>query len=323
MFLYLIQVLCYTTLVPLSIFYSLEEVTHVIFTTKRPARRRSPSMLLAGVFVMLIVLLAACGSTSSTTGSGSSGLDLKTPGVLTVGSDTTYPPQDYIDTAADKAAGFDVDLITAVAKNMGLQVNVVTTKFDTIIDDLSNKRFDVVISAVSITPERQKKAAFVPYFNAGESLLVAPGNPKNIKSLTDLCGQNVGVQTATIEQTDLQTASSACKKAGKPEIKMVALQDQTAVIQLLANQRVVATFQDSPVPDYYNKQNPGKFAVGGSVVNAGLEGIVVRKSDTAMFNAVKNAFNKAKSDGTYSQLIQKWGLTNEAISMVDRRTLVA
>src|SRR5947209_5676792 len=323
MFLYLIQVLCYTTLVPLSIFYSLEEVTHVIFTTKRPARRRSPSMLLAGVFVMLTVLLAACGSTSSTTGTGSSGLDLKTPGVLTVGSDTTYPPLEYIDTATTKATGFDVDLITAVAKNMGLQVNVVTTKFDTLIDDLSNKRFDVVISDLSVTPERQKKVAFVPYFNVGESLLVAPGNPKNIKSLTDLCGQNVGVQTATIEQTDLQTASSACKKAGKPEIKMVVLQDQTAVIQLLANQRVVATYQDSPVTAYYNKQNPGKFAVGGSVVNAGLEGIVVRKSDTAMFNAVKNAFNKAKSDGTYSQLIQKWGLTNEAISMVDRRTLVA
>ena len=295
----------------------------MIFTTKRSARRRSPSMLLAGVFVMLTVLLAACGSTSSTTGTSSSGLDLKVPGVLTVGSDTTYPPQEYIDTATNKAAGFDVDLITAVAKNMGLQVNVVTTKFDTIIDDLSNKRFDVVISAVSITPERQKKAAFVPYFNAGESLLVQAGNPKNIKSLTDLCGQNVGVQTGTIEQTDLQTASSACKKAGKPEIKMVVLQDQTAVIQLLANQRVVATYQDSPVTDYYNKQNPGKFAVGGSVVNAGLEGIVVRKGDTAMLNAVKDAFNKAKSDGTYSQLIQKWGLTNEAISMVDRRTLVA
>jgi polar amino acid transport system substrate-binding protein len=295
----------------------------VISTTKRPARRRSPNMLLAGVFVMLTVLLAACGSTSTTTGTSSSGLDLKVPGVLTVGSDTTYPPQEYIDTATNKAAGFDVDLITAVAKNMGLQVNVVTTKFDTIIDDLSNKRFDVVISAVSITPERQKKAAFVPYFNAGESLLVAAGNPKNITSLTDLCGQNVGVQTGTIEQTDLQTASSACKKAGKPEIKMVVLQDQTAVIQLLANQRVVATYQDSPVTDYYNKQNPGKFAVGGSVVNAGLEGIVVRKNDTAMFNAVKNAFTKAKSDGTYSQLIQKWGLTNEAISMIDRRTLVA
>lgn len=295
----------------------------MIFTTKKAGRRTSPAMLLAGVLVMLTLLLAACGGSTTTTGTSSPGLDLKTSGVLTVGSDTTYPPQEYIDTATNKATGFDVDLITAIAKNMGLQVNVVTTKFDTIIDDLSNKRFDVVISAISITPEREKKVAFVPYFNAGESLLVAAGNPKNIKTLMDLCGQNVGVQTGTIEQTDLQTASDACKKAGKPAIKMVVLQDQTAVIQLLANQRVVATYQDSPVTDYFNKQHPGQFAVGGSVVNAGLEGIAIRKSDTAMFNAVKNAFNKTKSDGTYTQLIQKWGLTNEAISMADPRTLFA
>jgi polar amino acid transport system substrate-binding protein len=295
----------------------------MISTTKKPGRHTSPGMLLSGVLVILTLLLAACGSTSTTTGTSPSGPDLKTPGVLTVGSDTTYPPQEFIDTATNKATGFDVDLITAVAKNMGLQVNVVTTKFDTIIDDLSNKRFDVVISAISVTPERQKKVAFVPYFNAGESLLVAAGNPKNIKSLTDLCGQNVGVQTGTIEQADLQTASTACKKAGKPEIKMVVLQDQTAVIQLLANQRVVATYQDSPVTDYFNKQHPGQFAVGGSVVNAGIEGIAVRKGDTAMFNAVKNAFDKLKSDGTYKQLIQKWGLANEEISMADPRTLIA
>lgn len=296
----------------------------MISTVKKPGQHTSIGMLMVGVLVVLTLLLAACGSTTSTTGTTSNTApDLRVSGVLTVGSDTTYPPQEYIDTATNKAVGFDVDLITAVAKNMGLQVNVVTTKFDTIIDDLSNKRFDVVISAVSVTPERQKKVDFVPYFNAGESLLVLAGNPKNITKPADLCGQNVGVQTGTIEQTDLQTASDACKKANKPEIKMVVLQDQTAVIQLLANQRVVATYQDSPVTDYFNKQHPGKFAVGGAVINAGIEGIVIRKGDTKMFNAVKSAFDKLKADGTYKQLIDKWGLTNEAISLVDRRTLFA
>jgi len=296
----------------------------VISTTKKPGQRTPIGLLLVGTLLVLTLLLAACGSTTTTTTTTTPGgaptPDLKVPGVLTVGSDTTYPPQESIDTATNKAVGFDVDLITAVAKNMGLQVNVVTTKFDTIIDDLANKRFDVVISAVSVTPDRQKKVDFVPYFNAGESLLVQAGNPKNIKGLSDLCGQSVGVQTGTIEQADLQTASNACKTAGKPEIKMVALQDQTAVIQLLANQRVVATYQDSPVTDYYNKQHPGQFAVGGSVINAGLEGIVIRKNDAPMFNAVKAAFDKLKADGTYKQLIDKWGLTNEAISMVDERT---
>jgi polar amino acid transport system substrate-binding protein len=290
---------------------------------RRRRDRHTPiGVIFVGVLVLLAMLLAACGGTS--TGATSTPNpqtptvtppnDLITPGTLTVGSDTTYPPQEYIDTATGQAKGFDVDLITAIAGRMGLKANVVTTKFDTIIDDLAAKRFDVVISAVSVTPDRQKKVDFVPYFNAGESLLVQTGNPLNIKSTADLCGKDVGVQTGTIEQDDLKTASAACVKAGKPAISVTVLQDQTAVVQLLANHRVVATYQDSPVTDYYNKLNPGQFTVGGSVVNAGLEGIVVRKGDTSMFNAIQTTFNQLKADGTYHSLIEKWGLTSEVIT---------
>ncbi len=294
------------------------------YSHKKGSRRASKSMIFVGMVILLAMLLAACGGT--TTGGGSTPTanpatptvappsDLITPGTLTVGSDTTYPPQEYIDTATNQATGFDVDLITAIAQRMGLQTKVVTTSFDTIINSLVAKRFDVVISAVTINPDRQKKVDFVPYFNAGESLLVQAGNPLNIKSTADLCGQKVGVQNGTVEQTDLTTANDTCKKAGKPAIEITALTNQTDVIQLLATNRVVATYQDSPVTDYYNKLHPGQFSVGGSVVNAAPEGIVVRKGDTAMFNAIQTAFNQLKANGTYTSLIQKWGLTNEAIS---------
>src|SRR5207302_3444779 len=294
----------------LNVYLSLLE-EEKLMTPMSPQKRGriSVSLSLVGILLIFTMLLAACGSNSGTTTGGvptanpqtptvAPPKDLINPGTLTVGSDTTYPPQEFIDTTTNKATGFDVDLITAIAQRMGLKANIVTTKFDTIIDDLSNKRFDVVISAVTINPDRQKKADFVPYFNAGESLLVQAGNPKNIKSLSDLCGQPVGVQTGTVEQTDLQTASDTCKKAGKPAIKLTVLQDQTAVVQLLANGRVVATYQDSPVTDYYNKQHPGQFAVGGSVVNAAEIGIAVRKGDTSMLNAVNTTFNQLKDDGT-------------------------
>lgn len=297
-------------------------------------RRPSVGLLFVVVIVALAMLLAACGSSTNTgstppptqnpaTPTVAPPTDLITPGTLTVGSDTTYPPQEYIDNTTNKAAGFDVDLITAIAQRMGLKADIVTAKFDTIIDDLANKRYDVVISAITINAARQKKADFVPYFNAGESLLVQNGNPKNIKGLSDLCGQNVGVQTGTVEQTDLQTASAACTHAGKSAINMTVLQDQTAVVQLLANNRVVATFQDSPVTDYYNKQHPGQFTVGGSVINAAEEGIAVRKGDTSMFNAIQTVFNQLKADGTYTSIINKWGLTSGAISVIDRRNTYA
>ena len=141
---------------------------------KKRGRRSLLAMLQLGSMVVLSLLLAACGSTTTTPAGSSSAsnpatstitipTDLITPGVLTVGSDTTYPPQEYIDSTTKQAAGFDVDLITAIAQRMGLKANIVTTRFDTIIDDLVARRFDVVISAISITPDRQKKADFVPY----------------------------------------------------------------------------------------------------------------------------------------------------------------
>jgi polar amino acid transport system substrate-binding protein len=300
---------------------------------------QSGRIAILGCCMALLLLLAACGSGGNTT-TGSGGTtpttaastptvapptDLLTPGTLTVGSDTTYPPQEYIDTSTNQATGFDIDLIKAVAQRMGLQAKIVSTSFDTIIDSLSAKRFDVVISAVTITPAREQKVQFIPYFSAGESLLVQNGNPHNITSVSDLCGQKVGVQNGTIEQSDLQTASSNCTKSGKPAIQMTVLTNQTDVIQLLATNRVVATYQDSPVTDYYNKLHPGQFQVGGSVINAAPEGIVVRKGDTSMYNAVNAAFQQLRSDGTYHSLIVKWGLlTGELTSMIERRnTLLA
>jgi polar amino acid transport system substrate-binding protein len=279
-------------------------------------RRTSLAVLLLGSMIVLSLFLAACGTGSSTTSTPPTPI---TPGVLTVGSDTTYPPQEYIDPTTNKAAGFDVDLITAIAQRMGLQAHIVTTQFTTILDDLVARHFDVVISAVSITPERQKQVDFVPYLTAGESLLVQKGNPKNIQSTDDLCGLAVGVQEGTLEQGILQSSSDNCEEQDKPAITMIALQDQTAVIQLLAQNRVVATYQDSPVTDYFVKQHPDQFAVGGSVVFSGPEGIAVRKNDASMFNAIQTAYNQVKAAGTYHQLILKWGLTSGELAEVDRR----
>lgn len=309
---------------------------------KMRGQRTAIGMPAFGVLLVLSLLVAACGS-GPTAGGGSASTalpcsststsastptpnpttpaltapnNLITSGTLTVGSDTTYPPQEFIDTATGKAVGFDVDLITAMAQHLGLKADVKTANFDTIIDDLSAKRYDVDISALTINPERLKKADFVPYFLSGESLIVPRGNPKGIKCVANLCGLNVGVQSGTVELDDLNTGNKACKAAGKSPIALTVLKDQTAVIQLLVNQRVDATYQDSPVSDYYIKQNPGHFEIGGSVVKAAPEGIAVRKGDTSMLQAMQAALHAVKADGTYDKLFTKWQLSpSQKISM--------
>jgi len=286
---------------------------------KRRGRRATLPILLLGI--IFVLLLTACGTTppASSSPTSSPAADtitlptILTPGVLTVGSDTAYPPQEYIDPTTKKATGFDIDLITAIAQKMGLQTHIVSTKFDTITDDLAANHFDVAISAITITPDRQKKVDFVPYFNAGQSLLVQKGNPKNIKSTDDLCGLAVGVQSGSIEQGVLQSSSDNCLEQDKPAITIIAQQDQAAVVQLLTAKRAVATYQDSPVTDYYVKQNSDQFEVGGPVFGTGTEGIAVRKNDTEMLKAIQTAYNQVKAAGTYHQLILKWGLTGEEL----------
>lgn len=303
-------------------------------------RRATISILFGVAFVLFPLLLMACGG--STGGSTSSGTptsnalpcpsstsgnaptptpypattsltaptDLITQGTLTVGSDTTYPPQEFIDTTTGNAVGFDVDLVTAMAQKLGLKAKVVTANFNTILDDLSAKRYDVVISAITINSDRVQKADFVPYFQAGESLIVPKSNPMGLKCVQNLCGLKAGVQSGTVELDDLNAASKACTAAGKPAIQLTVLKDQTAVIQLLVNRRVDATYQDSPVSDYYIKQNPGQFEIGGTVVNAAPEGIAIRKNDTPMLTAMRAAFSAIKSDGTYDSLFTKWQLNS-------------
>src|SRR5262245_12625627 len=122
------------------------------------SRRRSWYVPLVGMLLALTLLLTACGgesaqSTSSTKkASVTPPNNLMVPGTLSVGSELTYPPKEFVDTASGDPTGFDIDLITAMADRMGLKTNIVSTRFDTIIDDLNNKRFDVVISGMHVTP---------------------------------------------------------------------------------------------------------------------------------------------------------------------------
>jgi polar amino acid transport system substrate-binding protein len=302
------------------------------FFLNRPGRASSPHLFVAlvGSAVLCFLLLSACSTAvwpivHVTPTAESVGItppnDLLTPGVLTVGSYTNYPPQESIDGAGKGAVGFDIDLINAMAQRMKLKTKIVTVDFHSIIDNLVDRQFDVVISAVSITHELQQRVDFVPYFSGGESLMVEHGNPENIRTLDDLCGQKVGVQLNTLEQNDLSIASSSCQKSGKAAIDVLVAADQQDLLQLLLTRQVIATYQDSPVTDYFIKLHPNRFEIAGYVTNANLEGIAVRKGDSSMLHAMQAAFNAVEVDGTYHKLIMKWGLVNEEIPMVNCRCM--
>ncbi len=278
-------------------------------------------------------LFTACGSTNTNTvaanctpadGISTSSLNLVLPGKLTDATDATYPPQEFVDPTNHSYTGMEVDLANEFAKRLCLVPNVQNVQFSTIISGLTSSAkpgsqyYDMSLSAFTITKARKAQVDMIPYFTAGESLLVAQGNPKNIKSKNDLCGLPVAVETGTVEEAEIKnvpgTTSGVALNDGVCKSNPVKLQSfgtQDQVIQALNNGSVDATYQDSPVSGYYNNLNGNKFTEI-TTISPNPEGIVVRNDNSAFESAIKQVLTDMENDGTYDKILSKWGLTNGA-----------
>jgi len=227
-------------------------------------------------------------------------------GTLTVGSDASYPPQEYID-AGGNAVGMDIDIGNEIASRFGLQPKVVNFKFDDIIPALNAGQFDIVISAMTITDDRKKVVDFVAYFDAGQAVLVKKGNPKNIKTLDDLSGLTAAAEQGTTEEQTLKDENDKLSKAGKPKINVLTYPADTDAVQQLQVGRADATLHDSPVAAYYAKLNPD-FEVAIPDFDSAPEGIAVAKNNADMLTAINKAIDAMKSDGTLDAIKAKWGV---------------
>ena len=131
-------------------------------------------------------------------------------GTLQIGSDIAYAPIEFFEEGTENAMGLDVDLANAIAEELGVDVEFINTGFDGIISALQAERFDVIMSAMTVTEERQAEIDFVPYITAGTGILVQAGNPENIQTMEDLCGTTVAVQVGTIQVNQLEDQNELC-----------------------------------------------------------------------------------------------------------------
>lgn len=231
---------------------------------------------------------------------------LKEAGKLTIGTDASYPPQEYVD-AAGKPVGFDMDIAAEIASRLGLELNVVNFKFDAILPALNSGQFDAVISAMSITDDRAKVVDFVRYFEAGQAVLVAKGNPKGIKTLDDLSGKTAVAEAGTVEEATLNTLNTKLKAAGKPEVTILIYPTDTDAVDQLRVGRADATLHDSPVAAYYATLNPA-FEVAIANFDSGPEGIAVAKTNPEMTAVISQVIKAMTDDGTMAAILNKWGI---------------
>jgi polar amino acid transport system substrate-binding protein len=240
---------------------------------------------------------------------------------LIICSDIPYPPQEFFD-ASGNPIGSDIEIGQEIAKRMGLTAEIQNSVFDTIIAALTSPKCDIIVSAQNITSSRIKQVDMIPFFQAGQSFVVATGNPAGIKTQDDLCGKKIAAETGTTEVDYLngtgdyagQGLSAACTKGGKPAITVKGFgKDSDALLALQAGQ-VDAYFADSPVAGYYTVQHADQFALSGVELGVALEGISVAKTNTGLRDSVQQALVSMVNDGTYLSILKKYGDDSGAVT---------
>jgi len=226
--------------------------------------------------------------------------DIKKSGTLRNGVATNYAPTEFIDTDGSTVIGY----ITAVSKLMGLKVTTTNAAFPSLIPALGSK-YDVSVSAFTITLEREKQVTMASYFKAGFSMAVPKGNPKKI-SPDDLCGHTVAVQTGTAQETAAQHKSKQCVKAGRKPIDLLSYASQSDATTNVTGGKADVLYADSVITGYAIKQTSKLEALGG-ITDAAKFGVVTAKNDGGLSKAIQVATQKLIDDGTMKKLLAAWG----------------
>ena len=281
------------------------------------------------MLVALVAALAAgCGSGGSS-GSNTSGSTtgavtadptiaasvpdaIKSKGTLTVASDGAYPPNEFIGADGKTVEGMDPDLAKALGEVMGLRVRVVVATFDGIIPGLAAGRYELGMSSFTDNREREKVVDFVTYFEAKTAFFVKTDGGPAINTLADLCGHTVAAQRGTTQAADATTQNAECKKAGKPGVNVRVFPDQNAANLALTSDRGDVGMADlPPAADFVNKSN-GQFKLVGEPYGPFPYGIAIPRGN-GMAQPLLDALKVLIANGTYTAILEKWGVQDGAI----------
>ncbi|HEY1853705.1 MAG TPA: basic amino acid ABC transporter substrate-binding protein [Solirubrobacterales bacterium] len=267
---------------------------------------------LTALFAVLLVAVAAlvvagCGGGSgSTSGGGETAAETSEAGgggaeeasgggeKLTVGSDIPYPP--FEQGKKGSYTGFDVELMEAIGKEINREPEFIDSSFETIFRDVAQGKFEAVMSAATITEEREKVVSFsLPYYLSEQAILVKEGSP--ITGLADLKGKIVAAQQGT---TGLELGK---EKAEAKELRPYP--EGPDADNALKAGTVEAVIIDAPVAKQ-QAEELGGIEIVEKVPTEETYGIAVAKESTELVEQINEGLTKTIEDGSYAKVYEKW-----------------
>lgn len=238
-------------------------------------------------------------------------------GELSVGSDLTYPPYTYLEQR--QPTGFDPEFMRLIGKQLGLESRFLDTRFANLILGLNAQRFDVIASALYVTPERAKQVDFLSYLKTGSSLMVLSNSDFRPQQPEDLCGKLVGsIKGASWIPKLNKVSEEYCLPAGKEAIQSREFPTSPEAAQALLAQAVDVQMEDPAVAKIMVEKLQGRTVISSrKLIYPVVIGLAVRKGNQGLLEELTSAFDQIKQNGSYGELLARYNLAEPSAKEIN------
>jgi len=256
-----------------------------------------------GIFkkVFCLFIVAAIGISIAGCGETKTMSKIEKSGKLVVGTSAEYAPFEYhtqVD-GKDTIIGVDISIIQEIAKDLGVQLEIVDMGFDGLLGALSTNKIDIVIAGMNPDAERKKAVDFSKiYYEAKQSVLVRAEDKDSIKSIKDLSGKKVGAQLGSTQE--------GLAKEQMTDSSLVSLGKIPDLVMELKNKKIDALVVELPVANGYIKNNKD-LALSDIPVKIDSNGfaIAVKKGNSDLVELINKSLDRLMTDGSIDKFVQE------------------
>jgi len=223
-----------------------------------------------------------------------------------------YPPVDYYDEDGETLIGFDAEIVEEIGTRLGVEINWNVIDFANVLPGIESKQYDFATD-LNDTAEREQVVDFVTEFQDGTSILVASGNPEGISDLSSLCGKTVVMTKGSVQLPIAEKQAKEC--TGGEELKTLTVPDDPDALLAVKSGRADAYLVNTLAGSYSAQQSSGgnDFEIVPGVYEKQYAGMIFPKESTQLRDAIQAALQSLIDDGTYGEIMEKYGVGENAI----------
>ena len=243
------------------------------------------------------VLLTACGGSSDDTANGSGDSAGGSGDVLRVATEGTYSPFSFHAAGTNELTGYDVEVIEAVAEELGREVECSETQFDAIFAGLESDRYDVIANQITINPEREERYLFSAPYTVSTGVVVTRADDTSVDALEDVKGK----------RSAQSTTSSFGELAREAGAQVEAVEGFSQAVTLLKQERVDVTINDSlAVLEYQKSTGDEDIKIAAEIDEKSEQALVFRKDSAELQAEVDEALATLREDGTLARISEEY-----------------